>query len=346
MRLPGHTAGPTAASTHGPPMLWAVLAVVAVVLTVMVWREPTTRTHTLQRPITVGLEFDYSAQTTPGDPIHAGRDLRFGDPVFLALVDAVEVTVRVPEPAPGVGIATLDVETRLESAAGWSRSMSDPIRVELGRSAAEVPIRIDFAGALRIAERIETATGVAGTLGVVVLATVTLQPGGAATARLEFDLNHKRAHVLGPGPGDGDSAASGQRLLTWNVPEQVQRSAELALGPISLTVVTARSVASIAALAAVAVALASAAAALRARRRGEGPWLVARHAGHLVDVGDGFVVPDDVIDLASFDGLVSVGSGAQQRVMVDARDTDVGVDFYVIDGANIYRYRAGASVRA
>lgn len=79
----------------------------------------------------------------------------------------------------------------------------------------------------------------------------------------------------------------------------------------------------------------------RSRRAGEGPWLLARHGG-LLPVGTAFAVPSSPLDLGSFRALQVMGAAVEQPIMFDDRASAGWIDFYVVDGANVFCYGAAA----
>lgn len=354
-----------ASSTHGSPLVWIIVAVLGVIVASIIWRLPTVWTDTVQRPVAIEVEFDYSATTDTFDPIHRGQPIRFGDSVFLELTDAVEARVRVGGLRAVLGAsAMVHAAVVLESQAGWTQTLVDIDPISLGPAPTVIPVVIDFARAIDVARRIEQATGIGGALTVEVVTTVELDDGRRDSTRVRFDLNDRRAQLAEPftaaatapssalstapssalsttsnrsveGPETGGGSS---RMLTWNVEQSIERPGSIEIGPFAARLAVARPV--IAAMAAIAVfmALLSVAVAWRARHRGEASWLVARHRTHLVEVGQGFEPPGDVIALGSFDDLVCVGADAQQTIMFDNGDDDVV--FYVFDGAHRYCYRA------
>lgn len=330
-------------STHGSPMVWIVVAVVAVIAAVMVWRLPTTITASVPRPVGVGVEFDYSAATAVSDPIHRGDPIRFGDPLFLELTDAVEARVRVGGLDRALGdTAALEVSVVVRSQVGWSQSLVDLDPVELGSNPTVVVATVDFARALAAAERIDRATQITGVLSVVVVASVELDDGRRETAEWMFELNDRRARVAAAATerrsDESESPDGPMMMLSWVVAEPIERVGLIEIGPLSIRRGVARVWMVIVAAVAVAVAVSSVVVAWRARRRGEAAWLVARHRGHLVEAGEGFHAPDEVIELGSFAGLVVIGDDVQQHIVFSADDDAVA--FYVFDGTQTYCYRA------
>lgn len=332
-----------ASSTHGSPAVWIVVAVVAVVAAVMIWRLPTTITGSFSRPVGLGIEFDYSAATAVSDPIHRGEPIRFGDPLFLELNDAIEARMRVDGLDRALGdTAALEVSVSVRSEAGWSQTLVGFEPVELGSNPTVVAATVDFARALAVADRIDRATQITGMLTVVVAASVELGDGRRETAEWIFELNDRRARVAATTmqrrSDEPESPGGPMTVLSWIIEEPIERTGLIEAGPVSLRRSIARVVMVMVAAVAVAVAVSSVVVAWRARRRGEAAWLVARHRAHLVEVGEGFHAPGEVVELGSFAGLVAVGAGAQQSIVFDADDG--AVVFYVFDGPQAYCYRA------
>jgi hypothetical protein len=190
-----------------------VVAAAGVVLTVALyaWTQPTDTDRVQMRPFVVEYAFDYRAQLPP-NMVYEARDLRFGDPIFLNVVDAVDVVVdwSVPRGDVVVSGGRLAVTTVLRSEAGWSRVLDRVPEVEVDGLRARSGVRIDLPAAIALARSVDEATGVSRPVRLEVLVETLLddavtQSGGAGV------------------PIDGYSAAS----IAFVLDERVVRLADV-----------------------------------------------------------------------------------------------------------------------
>ncbi len=165
----------------GTPLLWSVLALVGLAATVVLWLQPSTTTSEITRPLRATYVFDHDVEL-PDNPVYEGRTLRLGDPVFLAVVDSLEVTVdyllgspsEVIEVQEGSAAAIVEVV----SSAGWQRTLARSGPVDLVDRRASLSVPVDLAAAQVLADEIDAATGVSGSL------TVRVRAEASADGRL------------------------------------------------------------------------------------------------------------------------------------------------------------------
>jgi hypothetical protein len=170
----------------GPlPVVAAAGAVLAVAL--YAWTQPTDTDRVQMRPFVVEYAFDYRAELPP-NMVYEARQLRFGDPVFLSVIDTVDIVVEwnVPRGDVAVSGGRLAVTTLLRSEAGWSRVIDRVPEVEVDGLRATSGVRIDFPAAIALARSVDEATGVSRPVRLEVVAETLLddavtQTGGAAT---------------------------------------------------------------------------------------------------------------------------------------------------------------------
>jgi hypothetical protein len=154
----------------------AMISAILLAVTGYVWVQPQTTDRVQMRPFVVEYAFDYRAEL-PENPVYQRRELRFGDPLFLSVVDAVDVSVEwsVPRQDLKANSGKFALTSVLHSEAGWSRVLTrEPVVVADGFTAAST-IRLNFAEALSIAQEVDEATGVRRPVRLEVLAEMLLE---------------------------------------------------------------------------------------------------------------------------------------------------------------------------
>ena len=170
----------------GPgPVVAGAVAVLA--LAGYAWTQPAQSDRVQMRPFVVEYAFDYRADLPP-NLVYEQRELRMGDPIFLGVVDTVDVTVdwSVPRGDVAVSGGQLAVTTLLRSEAGWTRVIERVPETEVEGLRASSSVRIDFPAAKELARRIDEAAGVLRPVRLEVLVETLLDDpvapnGGAGT---------------------------------------------------------------------------------------------------------------------------------------------------------------------
>jgi hypothetical protein len=169
----------------GGPVPVVAGSVVVLVLAAYAWTQPTDSDRVQMRPFVVEYAFDYRAQLPP-NLVYEDRELRFGDPVFLGVIDSVELTVdwSVPRGDVAVSGGQLAITTLLRSDAGWTRVIDRVPEVAVEGLRARSSVRLDFPAAIELARRVDEATGVSRPIRLEVLVETLLDdpvaPNGAA----------------------------------------------------------------------------------------------------------------------------------------------------------------------
>lgn len=153
----------------------AVFAAAVVLLSGYAWAQPRTSDRVQMRPFVVEYAFDYRAALPP-NPVYERPELRFGDPLFLSVVDAVDLQVEwsVPRGDLVASAGNFALTSVLRSEAGWTRVLTREPVVSVNGLTAASSIRIDFAEALAIAEEVDATTGVRRPVRLEVLAETLL----------------------------------------------------------------------------------------------------------------------------------------------------------------------------
>jgi signal peptidase I len=330
----------------------AVLAAACLVLGLMAWTRPATRTGTEKVAYTQKVRFSYRADT-PGGAVYPDGVVRTGDPIFLKLVDAVRVKVayRLDSVAPARLAGTQEVRVRLTSPSGWTRTLSLAPETTFSGTAATATVTLDLARLQDLIRRVEAATGtpsgVAFTVAVLPVVRVKGTVGGAAlTARyapaLSFQLDPLQLRV-GTGAGTaataaragGDDGFAPSRTAT--VAAAVDAPNHLRLLGRSIAVDPARWLALVGLLAAAALAVLTLA---HQRRRPTDPYTVIRaRYGHLIVPIASYVHDpgQPVVDVTSIDALAQVAIRGERVILHHHR---VGSETYLVDDdGTLFRYQ-------
>ena len=313
---------------------------VFLLLGVIAFSRPETAARSEEIPFRHSGSFAYRA-TVPVGPVYPDGVVRTGDPVFLRLVDAVDVTYRYSldgEGAGGVdGRGRLFVE--ISDTNGWKRSIDVQPETAFTGPVFEARGRLNVAALRRLVGSVERATGVVRDsytvrLGADVHVDGTLSGGPLAasfTPRVELRLDALHLQVA-PTDGGADPfrpSAAGSVRRTVQVPSRI------ALVGFGMSVEMAR----MAALAGGAVSALLLAlfglAALRGLRGGEASRIEARHGSWLVRVRR--IDPaKPVADVGAFEDLLRIAERADRMILHEERD---GTHTYVVeDGELLLRY--------
>lgn len=198
-------------SLPGGPKTAVGAALSVMALALYAWSVPANSDRVQMRPFIVEYAFDYQAQLPP-NLVYEGDQLSFGDPIFLSVIDAVDVTVdwQVPQGDVVVSGGQLAVTTLLRSEAGWTRVIDRIPEVAVEGLKASSAVRINFPQAIALARQIDETTGVS--------RPVTLE------VFVETLLDDAIAPTGGDGtPVDGYSSAT----LAFALDERVMRVVDL-----------------------------------------------------------------------------------------------------------------------
>jgi hypothetical protein len=326
-----------------PAAWWPALAVSGALAAGLLFLTPGERTVERQLPATATIAFDYTTPAAPS-PVYDEGGPAFGDPVFRAVADEVEVLADYRLTTADLAVTDGRFEARVvvSSSAGWSRTLGVEPAVSFDGPRASVSVPVRFADVEALAARIDGLTGATGSLAVRIEVTATSILRAAAeprpvfhdsrtTSHLTFDLSE---HVARPDRRAGSGTTSTTELIA--VPRS--EPATLSLGLFDVGVGTARRVVLPATFAALAIALRNARVTARARRRGEATLLETLHGPELVRVR---CVPPELeqraVDVDDFDSLRAAAENATTEILHLAGEP--GGSFFVVDGGLVLRYR-------
>jgi len=188
----------------GGPVPVAIAGLAMLAVAGYAWSQPLHTDRVQMRPFVVEYAFDYATRLPP-NLVYEQRTLGFGDPIFLSVVDTVELTVAWSVPRGDVTVSggQLAITTLLRSDAGWTRVIERVPVVEVDGLRAASTVRLDFPEALELARTVDAATGVVRPVRLEVLVETLLDDpvttgvqGGAAvdgysSATLSFVLDDR-----------------------------------------------------------------------------------------------------------------------------------------------------------
>ncbi len=340
-----------------PRQLVAIAAaglVVATGLGAVAFTRPTRQPGTVA--FTHHATLDYTAVTDPG-PVYPDGKLHTGDPIFLRLIDDVELalTWRLDGPATADITGSGQLLVEITDASGWRRTLPAGKRTSFTGNQATLEGRLDLTALRALAGEVHAATGMPGG-GQLLGVTADLQVDGAVagaplSARFAptatFQLDELRMVVATPSKASGDdpqtSGGDDATTLTLSdtgsvtVPDQ--RPSRVEIAGHGIAVGTARVVAVVVAGAALTAAAAAARAARRDRQQTEPDRIHDRYRHQLIDVAG--IAPAQgrtQVEVTTIEALAALAQHAEQPVLhLATRD---GTHLYLVEtSATRYRYR-------
>ena len=320
----------------------AVALVGCVALAVVSFGRPLTRAETVEAAYAHQGRFEYGA-AVPRSPVYPDGHIGTGEPVFLRLVPRLRVafTYELESQQAVDAHGTIALDARLSDGRGWERVLPLATETRFADGAATASGVLDLEWIERIVKDVRDLTGTAQTAYTVAVlprvqveGTVGSEPVAATFApALTFDLGDQRLQPsfdagegIGPlaprEPGSGTTTAE----------------ADVALGPLSLSVATARR----ASLLGIATLLLLGGLTLALRRRrpdgDEHERIEARYGHLIVPVSRPSDHWANVADVGDFEALVRLADRYGRLIL-----HLVGDGSYVVeDGRNAYRYRTHA----
>jgi len=351
---PRHAAPKTTSVPRWPVLVPLACLGLFGIVTLAAWVHPLTRPSSRSVPYRQQITFSYTARTPRGVVYPTGA-VQTGEPVFVKLADAVEVTARyrfragsTPAAAattPAALAGTIGATVELEGPPGWSGQVSSVAPVRFSGTTASVAIGVDLARVSALEHAFTQATGVPLSEGnIMVVPTVRVHGSvdgspvkNSFAPSLGLMLNGDELSLL-PGtisPGGTGSQlspqGSGSVVHAVSVPATmpilgepigVARARELAAGGFVVSLVACLVVT----------------AWLERRRRMDEPTRIRAAHGHDLVVVSSSPATDAalVVDVETFGGLVRLAE-RYDCVLLELEHTD-GTTYYVECGATVYRY--------
>ena len=324
-----------------PLWLWWMLPALTGVIGLYAFQHPTHQTVVETRPITTTFDFAYTAEHARASTLYDRQGVEFGDPVFLAVVDRIDVGVEstVLDGAAGAAASMLTTRVVVSSNAGWSRELSRTSvgMADDGRWRTTVPV--DFLAVQQLARSISAAIDINGAVWVSVIADLGPRQRLDATANvasgtgaLVFDVRDRVA-TLRHGSAGTDATQRTTRMQTVVGTER----ATIAVNDLELQVLHLRLVGTVALLCALTIACYNLVALRSAARRGQADYVRIRIGRRLFPL---MALPDGLhaaaIWVGSLDSLLVVAASAQTEIL---RHEARGVEsYFVFDGPRVFAY--------
>ena len=353
------------------PMGWLpVFALLAGLGAAYTWSRSPDRRVAEPSEYSTTYHFGYSADIPSSSDVYDDDALRFGDPVYLKVIDEIEVAVDVELDAAAIDVTGASMVTRVvvSSDAGWSRVLSDTGAVEFAGTTASSAVPVDFVAAQELATSLKAATGVEGKISVTVVASVSAVVhlageviGGServsvTSGNLVFNLNPKVAgldgfHQLSPldvvagiengtgASGDGSLASLATQSVVGTATVVRYEPDTLSIGKWDVRVDHLRAVTLIAMALFVLAWLYDLLVLWLARRNSEAAYLEARFGAGIFPVQS---VPPAILDetvwVGSFETLAVLASDAEADILhLVVGDLD---HYFVFDGPRVFAFEA------
>ncbi len=355
-----------------PMAWWPALAIVAAGVTGYVWLRPVEHDVTVAKSFTATYDFDYSADAPSATGVYADGSLSFGDPVFLSVVDVVDVVVDFGLEGADAQLTdgALTTKVVVASDSGWSRVLYVRADVPFTGNEASASVEVDFGFASRSAKALARSSGIEGRVTVTVLARVggvVTVPGrveggnqrtSVTAASLVFDLDENSARLHGyqaPSPENQldetpSGTAAATSVSTGPATQSVADVANTVLNrPTTLSIFKwdaeieqLRRVGIVLTATFLLVALFNALLLWRAGRRSEVEYLDLRHGTRIFPLLDApATVRAEAVWVGSFETLVAIAENAEVDIL--HRLGSINDSYYVFDGPRVFGYAAKRS---
>jgi hypothetical protein len=356
-----------------PMAWWPAFAIVAAAATGYVWLRPVSHDVTVPKSFNATYNFDYSASALSAAGVYAGGVLSFGDPVFLSVVDVVDVVVDFGLEGADAQLTDGALTTRVvvASDSGWSRVLYERADVPFTGNDTSASLKVDFGYASRSARSLALSSGIEGHVTVTVLAqvdgAVTL-PGrveggnerpSVTGASLVFDLDENSARLHGyqaPSPEDQlgqtvPGTASATSLSTQGPATQsvadvanavLTRPTTLSIFKWDAQIDQLRKVGIVLTAVFLLFTLFNALLLWRAGRRSEVEYLDLLHGTRIFPLLDApATVRAEAVWVGSFETLVALAENAEVDIL--HRLGSINDSYYVFDGPRVFGYAAKRS---
>ena len=323
-----------------------VLTVLCLILGVVAFGRPVDVMEDVSTPYTQTATFDYSAPA-PAGPVYDGKEIRAGEPVFLNLVDSIDVTFdyELSSNVPFSVDGSASMALQIKDVNGWSRSLPLVGQTAVEDGTVHMGSRVDLNSIHELLGGIERRTGVdremyslsvvptvetSGTVGDQEI-TETYSP------RLAFNIDDLQLQLQAEAPG---AEAETGKLLKQSVSSSVVRPQHapnvLSIPGPDIAVATARQMAAVGGVACL-LLLGALAAYAYMLRRSDAPNQIAARYGHIMVSVTRQSFPAAAVDVVSIEDLAGVAVSSGRMILHEEHE---GLHtYYVEDGATIYRFR-------
>ena len=296
----------------------------------------------------------YSAETPPGPVYPSGRAVT-GEPLFTNLINKVDFrfSVSVPHGRSAHADREGHLDATIAAPSGWQTTLALGSTTHFHGDRALVAGTLDLTSLSEMLRRVEVMTKVRSST-----YTITISPNVSAVGSLDGALLHTKfsppsqfsfaENEIEPPRATGGTSATGQTptnplasTLAGSVTGSQEQTRFFSLGPVRLSVETARAIA-LGGIAIIVCALTAMLAFVRRRQpRDESAAIRARYSHLIVPVERVSQLPGvAVIDVADMDALARIAEHYDRSILHER--TDYGEAFWVTDESGQFRYTVGA----
>ena len=334
----------------GPSVAIVACALVAMtpffILAVLAFTRPAAAVLATSVPYHQSGRLSYKASPSAG-PTYPSGSVHTGEPLFTHVVHSARLTFvyQFSSAAPHRVSARGSISATVASTSGWRTTLPLGPPSTITGDAGVLRGRLDIGAVLALVSRVESVTAVRGSY------TLTITPHVAVSGQLaaaplhgrfappsKFSLNglEIRPVTATGAPSEATTVASFEHSAAGSVTAHRSRPAHIALGPLSLTVASARATA-LGGLALVACALCAALALARPRRRSPTAAILSRYGGAIVPVERVWQQPGiAVIDVADMEALARIAAHYERSILHER--TEYGDAFWVSDESGQFRH--------
>ncbi len=356
-----------------PMSWWPALFIVAAVASAFVWLRPVEHDVIVPESYTATYHFDYSADAPSSTGVYSDGRLEFGEPVFLNVVDVVDVSIDFGLEGADAQLAdgALTTSVVVASDSGWSRVLYERAEVPFTGNTTTAVVGVDFGFASRTAASLARSSGIEGRITVTVLAHVDgmvnvpgrVEGGNervtATAGSLVFDLDDNSARLHGyqaPSPeselvttGSGTAAATSVAADGPAIQSMADVANTIVTRPTTLSLLKwdvevdlLRQVGVVATGLLLIFVLYNALLLWRAGRRSEVDYLELRHGTRIFPLLDApATVRAEAVWVGSFETLVAMAENAEVDIL--HRRGSINDSYYVFDGPRVFGYAAKRS---
>ena len=321
--------------------------------------QPSTVPVTRSAPVDQTATITYGGKVARG-PVYPSGRLSTGDPIFLRLVDAIDIHVAVSTAAPAISdlSSKRTVVAVLAANTGWKHEETLVATAANRDGSFDVTARLDLKGYARLINTIDSSTGVGSTYTLTVRTEV--QTGGVVQGKpvtsrfapsIAFDMGRDQLKPTTPGAdGSGNAAAPAASGATGVVVREAGRVNWSATQPGTMSIFGRAVPVSLARqLGAVGTVLALGCVAmwLAGRRRRpaqtEAATILRRYGERIIPV-TGVAAPEGrtVVEVPSMDSLAKIAEKYERFILHTSDES--GDHFSVDDDTTLYRYRPAANL--
>jgi signal peptidase I len=317
-------------------------------LAVLAFTRPAAEVLAVHVPYRQSGRLSYSA-SPPAGPTYPDGTVSTGDPLFTHVVSSVELAFayRFSSAAPHRLAARGSLYATVASTSGWKTTIALSAPTPLHGDTGVIRARMGLDSLLALISRVESDTAVRGSYTLTIAPRVVLA-GHVAGAPLsgtfspasKFALNRLEIRPVaanGAASEAAQAATSFEHSEAGAVTARLSRPAHIPLGPLSMTVASARAIA-LGGLAVVAcAALAAGLALARPRRRSPTAAILARYGSLIVPVSVVWQQPGvAVIDVEDIDSLARIAAHYERSILHER--AEYGDAFWVCDESGQFRF--------